>query len=278
MLNILPIEEYLKGVIPREMPVGKGNEYYEALKAFIICARTYTISKKEEKKNTFDVFSDTRDQVYGGCGIENDIMNSLVDDTRGLILTYEGKPAATLYHSTCGGYTEDVKNVFPQINAPYLSGVKDGNKPYCSISPKFTWTEKYDEQSFIQRFVSSGYLDNADYSFSGVNINSVFKSGRIDELEVNFLNRLNELKTVELHGNNIRYVIRRADNKSILESSNFDINQDSLNNIVITGRGYGHGVGLCQWGALAQSKQGRTYEEILSFYYPGTEVENYNDQ
>jgi stage II sporulation protein D len=277
VLNVLSLEQYLKGVVPYEMPSANRKEYYEALKAFTICARTYTISKLNENKNTFDVYSDTRDQVYGGCGRENEALNKIVDETRGLILTYDGKPAITLYHSTCGGYTEDAANVFTKINAPYLRAIKDGEEPYCTISPKFTWTENFDEQDFIRRFVSAGYLDNHDYTFQSATINSLFRSGRINELQLNFSDRNNNLKTVKLYGNNIRYVIRTADNKSILESNNFDIKAAGDRHILIKGKGYGHGVGLCQWGALAQSKQGKTYQEILSFYYPGTKIESLND-
>lgn len=275
IVNILSVEQYLKGVIPREMPKGKGNEYYEALKAFTICARTYTILKIDENKNLFDVFADTRDQVYGGSGLESDAINKIVDDTRGLILTYDDQPAITFYSSTCGGYTEDASNVFKKVDVPYLKGVKDGDSPNCSVSPKFTWTEKYDEGTFIQRFVSAGYLENDNYSFSSVKLNSFFKSGRINEIEFNFINNLNQPKSVKLYGNNIRYVIRTADNKAILESNNFELQKKS-NQIIINGRGYGHGVGLCQWGALEQSRDGKTYEEILSFYYPGTKIESYD--
>ncbi len=277
IVNQLSVEEYLKGVIPREMPTGKGNEYFEALKAFTICARTYTYSKMRENKKNFDVFADTRDQVYGGSGIEKKIVNKVVDETRGLILTYDGKPAVTFYHSTCGGYTEDAKNVFPNMDLPYLVTVKDGDGPYCSISPKFRWTEKFSENTFIQRFLSAGYLDNSNYSIAGISINSTFRSGRINELEVDFTSNSGKSKQVKIYGNNIRYVIRTPDNKTILESSNFEIKK-SGDTIVINGKGYGHGVGLCQWGALEQSKEGRDFEEILSLYYPGTEIENYYDQ
>ncbi len=277
IINLLSVEQYLKGVIPREMPSGKGNEYYEALKAFAICARTYTVSKINENKKLFDVFADTRDQVYGGSKIEKEIINNVVDETRGLILTYDDKPAVTFYHSTCGGYTEDAKNVFPNMELPYLKVVKDGDEPYCAISPKFTWTEVLSEKSFIQRLVSSGYLDGSDYSVKDININSTFKSGRINELEINLSDNNNKARSIKLYGNKIRYVIRTGDNKSILESNNFNIKKDSQDNIVINGKGYGHGVGLCQWGALAQSRNGKSYEEILSFYYPGTKIESIND-
>ncbi len=278
IVNIVSMEDYLKGVIPKEMPTGKGNEYFEALKAFTICARTYTVSKMNEKKKYFDVFADTRDQVYGGKGIEKDIINKVVDETRGMILTYDDKPAMTFYHSTCGGYTEDASNVFPKVDVPYLKGVKDGDEPYCSSSPKFTWTENYTEQTLIQRLASAGYIEGPDYTINNINVNSTFRSGRINELEIDLTDHFNNPKSVKLYGNNIRYVIRRADNKSILESNNFTVQKTVDGTYVLNGKGYGHGVGLCQWGALGQSVQGKDYEEILSFYYPGTKIESYNDK
>ena len=276
IVNYLTLEQYLKGVIPKEMPSGQGNEYYEALKAFTICARTYTVTKLKENKKQFDVFADTRDQVYGGSSIEKEMINNVVDETRGLILTYGDTPAVTFYSSTCGGYTEDAANVFKNVDLPYLKGVKDGNEPYCSISPKFTWTETFPEARFIQRLVSAGYLDNSAYTVKDVNINSTFRSGRINELEIDLSDKYNKSKSVRLYGNNIRYVLRTSGN-SILESNNFTVARKG-EDIIINGKGYGHGVGLCQWGALEQSKEGRTYEEILSFYYPGTKIEKYNDQ
>lgn len=278
IINFVPVEQYLKGVIPREMPTGKGNEYFEALKAFTICARTYTVSKINENKKLYDVFADTRDQVYGGKGIEKDIINRVVDETRGMILTYNDKPAMTFYHSTCGGYTEDASDVFPKVDVPYLKGVKDGDGPYCTISPKYTWTEIYPEETFIRRLLSAGYLQNTDYSINAININNTFRSGRINELEIDLSDKFNNIKTLNLYGNNIRYVIRSSDNKSILESSNFTIKRGSRGEIILNGKGYGHGVGLCQWGALEQSVEGKSYEDILSFYYPGTKIERNNDR
>ena len=276
IINELSLEEYLKGVIPKEMPSGRGNEYYEALKAFTICARTYTITKLKENKKLFDVFADTRDQVYGGSGIEKEIINNVVDETRGLILTYDDKPAVTFYSSTCGGHTEDAANVFKNVDLPYLKGVKDGDEPYCSISPKFTWTETFPEAKFIERLVSAGYLDNSGCKIQNININSTFRSGRINELVIDLTDNHNNPKSVSLYGNNIRYVLKTSGN-SILESNIFMVARKG-DDIIINGRGYGHGVGLCQWGALEQSKEGRTHEEILSFYYPGTKIEKYNDQ
>jgi stage II sporulation protein D (peptidoglycan lytic transglycosylase) len=277
VVNVLSIDQYLKGVIPAEMPSGNGNEYYEALKAFSICARTYTFTKIKQNKKYFDVYPDTRDQVYGGSSVEKEIINNVIDETRGLILTYEGKPALTYYHSTCGGNTEAVQNVFPGIDVPYLQGVTDGDEPYCMVSPKFNWSEEFSENIFLKRLVTSGYLNNSNYSINRIFTASYFKSGRINELDIELVDNFNEPKIIKLFGNNIRYILKTGNGKSILESNNFTARIDSDKNIILNGKGYGHGVGLCQWGALAQSQQGRNYEQILSFYYPGTKIEKYND-
>ncbi len=106
IINTLDLQEYLKGVISKEMPVGKDEENYEALKAFAICARTYAIMKINESNNLFDVYPDVRDQVYGGVEAETTISNQAVDETEGKILSYNNMPAKTFYHAACGGYTE----------------------------------------------------------------------------------------------------------------------------------------------------------------------------
>jgi stage II sporulation protein D len=276
VINTITLEEYIKGVVPMEMPVGKGNENYEVLKAFSICVRTYAI-KKLNSKNNYDIFNDVRDQVYGGESSERIISNKAVEETRGLVLTYKDSPAATFYHSTCGGYTEDGTNVFQTKNAPYLQSVKDGDEPYCSISPKFKWTEKYSETEFIKRFRTAGLITGPDWKLDKINVNSRFNSGRVNELEVTLQDNNGKNKSVKIYGNNIRKIIRTSDNSSILNSTFFDITIDGKNNVVITGKGNGHGVGLCQWGAINLSRMGKDFVYILSHYYPGTKILRYYD-
>ncbi len=275
IVNSLPLEDYLKGVLPLEMPSGKGNENFEALKAFAICARTYALNKLKENKTTFDIYIDTRDQVYGGVEIEKDITNKAVDDTRGLILTYNGQPALTFYSAACGGHTENVKNVFAsgRTDLPYLAGVRDGDEPYCSIAPRFQWQEKYTQDVFISRLQSAGLIDNTDYRIENIEAASRFESGRVNELRITLKSGNGDDKTVSVYGNNIRSVIRTADNKNILRSNLFNISTDENGEVTINGRGYGHGVGLCQWGSIYLSREGWSYQEILSHYFPGTDIQ-----
>jgi stage II sporulation protein D len=276
VINTIALEEYIKGVVPMEMPVGKGTENFEALKAFSICVRTYAM-KKLNSNNNYDIFNDTRDQVYGGENSEQIISNKAIQETRGLILTYENTPAATFYHSTCGGYTEDGTNVFSVKNAPYLQSIKDGDEPNCIISPRFQWTETYQDIEFINRLRTAGYISGPEWKLSGIGINSRFRSGRVNELQITLKGDGDTDKVVKIYGNNIRKIIRTSDNQAILNSTFFELNVDNKNNIIISGKGYGHGVGLCQWGAINLSRKGKDFVYILSHYYPGTKILRYYD-
>jgi len=272
IVNELKIEDYVKGVMTREMPVGKGSDNYNALKAFSICIRTYAFNRMAQKRDSFDLFPDTRDQVYGGVISETDYTNQIVDETAGQILSFDDKPAQIFYHSTCGGYTEDVQNVFNSGPIPYLISISDGNDPYCKISPRYEWSEKYPEALFINRLFAAGLLDNSDYSIKNISVESRFESGRVNELKINLINTVGQMKNISLFSNNIRSVIKTADGNSILRSTMFNISLDSKKNVLIGGKGFGHGVGMCQWGAIGQSKQGISFKDILNHYYSGTKI------
>jgi stage II sporulation protein D len=261
----------------KEMPIGKGKENYAALKAFSICIRTYASNKINENKEFFDIYSDTRDQVYGGVEGETEYTNGIVDETKGQLLVYEDQPAIIFYHSTCGGFTENVENVFTKKNIPYLKGVEDDNDAYCKISPRYEWIEKYSESIFIARLYKSKLIESKKYKLSDVKIKSRFNSGRVNELDIIVNNGEEIQKTIFLLSNQIRSIIRSSDDKSILKSTLFNINLDNENNVVITGKGKGHGVGLCQWGAIGQSKKGKDYKEILNHYFPGTNIKSIYD-
>ena len=277
VINQIGLEDYVKGVMTKEMPLGKGSENYEALKAFSICARTYAVQKLNEHKDIFDIYPDTRDQVYGGVDGETEITNKIVDETRGQLLFYDDEPVVMFYHSTCGGNTEDVKNVFSNKNISYLAGVEDGSGPFCKISPRYEWIENYPEDIFIDRLYNANLIYNKEYKLSEVKINSRFKSGRVNELEIILLKSDGEEESVVLIGNGMRSLIRSGNGKAILKSTFFDISVDSDKTVTIEGKGSGHGVGLCQWGAIGQSRIGINYKDILNHYFPGTKIKSIYD-
>jgi stage II sporulation protein D len=272
IINQLPLEDYLKGVIPAEMPTGRDDSYYEALKAFTICARTYAINKLSGNNGVFDIYLDTRDQVYGGADTEKELASRAVDETTGQVLTYNDKPAKVFYHASCGGHTENVKYVFGLKSIPYLAGVEDGDPPNCSIASNFSWEEKYPEKIFIERLRNLTFIGDKNFSLKDVKVKSRDESGRVNLLEITLLSSDDDEKIIKLEGNKIRSIIRTANNSDILKSIMFSISMDDDKTVTIAGKGNGHGVGLCQWGAIHQSVEGRNYKSILSFYFPGTEV------
>ncbi len=277
LVNEISLEDYVKGVITKEMPLGKGRENYEALKAFSICVRTYAYNKLSSGRKYFDVFTDVRDQVYGGVDGESEYSNSIVDETRGLLLTFNDEPATIFYSSTCGGFTEDVKNVFSSSGLPYLKSIADGEEPYCSISPRFSWEESYSEEVLLSRLYDAKLISDKNYRIKNVNVNSRFESGRVNELEIILTDKNGKSKSVVLVGNNMRSIIKSSDGKSLLRSTMFNITLQNDNSVIISGKGNGHGVGLCQWGAIGQSKQGINYSVILNHYFPGTKVKKIYD-
>ena len=276
LINIVNLEDYVKGVLSREMPLGKNDENYEALKALAVCVRTYAMRKTQDGKVYFDLYDDTHDQVYGGVDAENPLSNKAADETKNLILQYESEPALIYYHSTCGGYTESSENVFTRNPVPYLITIKDGDDAYCKISPRFQWEEVYTRDEIVNRLKNYSLLDNSNYELKDISINDKFESGRVSELEINVVDEIGKQKSVLLKGNEIRSILRTADNKNILWSIMFDLSTNS-NSVVLQGKGFGHGVGLCEWGAIALSRKGWKYKAILQHYYPGTNVEKYND-
>lgn len=276
IINVLNLEDYVKGVLAKEMPLGKNEQNLEALKALAICVRTYAAQKMKDGKIYFDLYADTRDQVYGGVDAESQLSNKAAEETKNLILTYNGTQSIIFYHSTCGGQTEASQNVFTKENVPYLTSIKDGSDPYCKISPRFEWTETYSKELIISRVKSYSLLDNQNYSLDDISIINKFSSGRVNEMEIKVISDGGEKKTIIIKGNEIRSIIRTADSKMILWSTLFDLSLKS-DFVVLNGKGFGHGVGLCQWGAIALSRKGMNYEDILDHYYPGTETGNLND-
>ena len=132
-INTLPLESYLRGVVPLEMP---SSWSLEALKAQAVAARTYAV--RAIGGGLFDLYSDTRSQAYGGAGRETAATNAAVSGSAGVIATYSGQPIAAFYFSTSGGHTENIENVWSTAAQPYLKGVAD---PYDAISPYHTWPD-----------------------------------------------------------------------------------------------------------------------------------------
>ncbi|MBN2071132.1 MAG: SpoIID/LytB domain-containing protein [Candidatus Krumholzibacteriota bacterium] len=249
IINLLPLEKYLKGVVPSEMPA---SWPVEALAAQAIIARTYTLFQISKRKGySYDVYSTTGSQVYGGVSSEKMSSDEAVDDTRGIIVSYEGKPALTYYHSNSGGYVEDDRDVWG-TDLPYLSGFKD---EHSITGEPVEWSCEITDKEIEKKMGLNGRIKNIRTSNSS-------PSGRINELVLVTCD-----KNRKIGGNRFRLAIDPLKIKSTL----FEYNRIK-NGIRIEGRGFGHGVGLSQYGAKNMADNGFDYREILGFYYPGTSL------
>lgn len=271
VINRVKIQDYLKGVVPSEMPASNPNDF-EALKAQAITARTYVLRNLGKYKDLgIDVWSTTQDQVYKGIEGEAKLSNKAVEETATLVLAHEGKIAITYFSSTCGGKTENNSVVWSGIQEPYLKGITDsfGKEFFCEESPHYRWKEEFSREE-LEEMLSQNLGSNYGQLFN-IKILERTMSGRVSHLQFIFSGGTVNIK----NQNEIRNALKR--NSKILRSTFFkiDLELDSRNwiqKVILTGAGNGHGVGMCQWGAMGMSKKGYTYDKILGHYYKGTKI------
>ena len=272
-INVIDIEKYLRGVVPYE--IGRLDESkFEALKAQAVAARTYAYKHFGSRKaQGFDVYADTRDQVYKGIHSASDVTDKAVRETEGVVMTYNGEFITAYYHSTCGGETEGVAT-WGRPNHPYLQNKPDmrpDGTPWCRESNYTEWTREFDESELRDLFQINAKEAKANVpSFSSIhamNILDTLKSGRIHTLEITTNNGKFTAKA-----DKIRWLFKRGG--TILPSSFFRIHRNG-DQWILKGKGFGHGVGLCQMGARARAQAGQSYIQILTHYYPGITLEKF---
>ena len=278
VVNSLPMDSYLRGVVPLEIG-NRTSAEMAAVEAQAVAARTYAY-KHLGGTRPFDMYATVQDQVYGGVGAEKSLPDSAIATTSDVVVLYNGQPITTPYHSTCGGSTAGVSEVwYDQPDQPYLRPVSDKipgtNNYYCDPSPRFSWTQTFDAAGL--RAVMEKYLanyTNAPRTNLG-RITDVKEQGRTASGRVAALMVQTESGSYTLRGNDIRFVLR--DPKGvILNSTLFSLsaatNGGEVSSLTLNGRGYGHGIGMCQWGAIGRARAGQNYRTILETYYPGTTI------
>lgn len=314
VINYLDFEEYLYGVLPREMGA---NWPMEALKTQAVSARTYAMLHMNRYiNNGFNLCATTTCQVYGGYSVERNTCNNAVEQTRGQILTYEGRPAQVYYFATSGGHTADVRDVWGGTGLPYLQGVED---PYenTEVAMHGIWEVSFTSAQ-IQQILQGRGIDIGQ--ITSVYVSSYSKEGRAVELTIvgtkgqHILERTN---TRNIFGVNVvnsqKYVIhtdsdiyimgqdtddtshavasqvqvlsasgtqtlKTADNRIYAMGANTKKSYSVISSTYsFEGRGWGHGVGLSQWGARGMADQGFTYDQILLHYFPGTEIQEWGE-
>lgn len=240
VVNKVDIESYLKGVVPCELRC----DNFEALKAQAVAARSFALSAI---KNTgeYDLKATEVSQVYGGKNSETEFTSRAVDETRGVVCTYDGKVIQARYSSTCGGRTADGK-------LPYLKSVAC---PFCEASPYYRWEVSYDRKEFFKLLEAE-----VGWKVSTVRIHRRSISDRVEDVEVS--------------GSGGKYILKGGQFRALLDlkSTYFDLLLKG-DKIVLKGRGFGHGVGMCQWGVLEMASKGYNYKSILRYYYKGVKIE-----
>ncbi|MFH1853704.1 MAG: SpoIID/LytB domain-containing protein [Candidatus Omnitrophota bacterium] len=252
VVNHVDLEEYLYGVLYHEV---NHNWPIEVLKAQAITARTYALYQRlVTKSKYYDLTADIYSQVYGGRTSEKLRTTRAVKLTQGLVLTYESKIFPSYFHATCGGNTTDASTLW-NLDISVLRG-----RPcnFCDISPHYTWHKELTIDYIQSRLKEAGY----DIVIVSIEILKRDSSGRILDLLIK-----GKDKDIKLSGNKFRLIIE----PNIIRSSNFEI-EIRGKYITFRGRGWGHGVGMCQWGAFNMASQGWKVEAILEYYYPGAEI------
>lgn len=274
-VNVLPVEDYLRGVVPLEM--GRHDETrLEALKAQAVTARTYAFQRMLARSDEdFDMYASVQDQVYGGAAAEHAASDRAVRETAGTVLLYNDSLAHCYYHSTCGGITAGRHEMWGGPRIPYLVSAPDTDdqgRAWCRASRYMDWTQSWDPAalaSIVRKNLSSA---NAGAAFpfqkiTGFRVRDRYADGRINVLEMS-----TDRGRIELRGDKTRFALRPGTGAGrILESARFDIGMEG-NRIVAHGSGFGHGIGMCQMGALARAQAGQDYGTILQAYYPGTKL------
>ena len=257
VVNNVPVEDYLYGVVPKEMPPSWSAE---ALRAQSIAARTFALkNRKRHSAEGFDLCSTAHCQVYEGMSAEMQSTTAAVNSTRGEVLFYKGAIIDALFHTDSGGMTEFSEHVWGST-VPYLRAVKELR---TQTQP---WSRTVSMASFVQKIEagdkSLGTLKEIRLSPLTVGKGSTDRtpSGRVRAAEfVGTKGRIN------LSGNDLRSMFS-------LPSTLFDI-RAGRTEVVFSGYGSGHGLGLSQWGAKALADSGKGYEDILLYYYSGVTLE-----
>ncbi len=276
----LGMESYLLGVVSAEMGHRSSAEQ-AALQAQAIVSRTYALRNlRRWRALGFDLYGTVSDQAYGGVAAETAEGRAAVAETRGQVLTYDGAVIEAFYFSTCGGRTAEGFEVFRGAVRPYLRSVSDVNErgsAYCSISPRYRWREEWSGEALratLQRNLPPvpGTVSPSIVTVTDLRVTQRSSSGRVDQVSIGL-----GATEVKVDGHTRIRQLLRLPSGQLLRSTAFSLSTTgagrAVTRLVIDGAGAGHGVGLCQWGAVGRARAGQGYQQILAAYFPGTRLE-----
>lgn len=264
MVNDLELEDYLRGLaeVPDTWPV-------EARKAQLIAGRTFAVYRmRNPRADIFHLYDDTRDQVYYGYTYELNRpgIGAMAEATKGLVITYAGEPIRAYYFSDSGGATENVENAWnggnPQLGIAYLKGVND---PYAK---PILWEATLDQRYLMDSFAGPLTKINAGgETIVDLLIDDRYPSGRLKTLTL--VTSTGKRATVNTA------TFEASIDTGYVKSTNFTVAKSGAENtpsFILTGKGWGHGVGLPQWSTYNMANLGQSYEQILKYFYTGVNV------
>lgn len=260
-VNRVSLEDYVSSVVGSEM----NFIHPEALKVQAVISRTYALwNLGNTKKSWYHVTDHTMTQVYNGEAIEKPWFREAAFATKGEVALYGDKLILAVFSSTCGGFTSNNESTWSGKALPYLRGHSDHDA--CKDSPHFFW--KFGLSTKEWKHWISTQTSSKNYHLKATEINPDGRLNRISLVQSN-------QKTADYSwkANDFRLRMIRSFGPKSIKSTFFTIEQ-TADSILFTGKGMGHGIGVCQWGALGLSESGWNYQDILRFYYGGIEIKN----
>jgi len=256
VVNQVDLEEYVKGVVPSEV---SSAWHPEMLKVQAVAARTYALyNKMLSAAREYDVVATIQDQVYRGrVGVDRRVEEA-VESTRGIVVTHQQAPIYAAFSSTAAGPTEDAVNVWANKDLPYLKGVEC---PFDLESPYYQWKASVKIDLLEHNLRHQGFSVGTIATITPI---AYSRAGRVARLRI-----LHSGGETILRGEDLR----KAAGYTVIPSTQFEVESIGAD-VVFAGYGAGHAVGLCQWGAKELAELGYSYNSILQYYYPGTELHN----
>ena len=252
VIEEVDLESFVSGVLGSEMPP-TWNE--DALRAQAVTVRTYAMYKKKVKRD--DVYYlDTLELAYRGMSSETPRLNKIVQETRGVVMVYNWNIFPAYFHSTCGGHTEDISYVFGKDSIPPLSGVTCG---YCNNSKYSNWSIDISKANIEKKLRDANIFISNIYAVKAIDPGVGRHSSKVEIVSADGSKVMN--------ANDFRLLV----GPNFLYSTTFD-SKSNGKNITFSGKGWGHGVGLCQYGAQAMAGKGFPWTAILKYYYPKMEL------
>ena len=279
VVNQLGVEDYLRGVVPLEIG-NRTDAERAAAEAQAVASRSYVyVRATGEPRQRWDVVGTVIDQVYGGADAERTVTDLAIRSTAGEVLTAGGRVVSAPFHAVCGGSTAAPDEVWRGTTPePHLRAVRDVNprtgRPWCEPSPRFRWNRTFTEaalEASLARWVRAQGRAGTPGRVRSVRVSRLTGSGRVGTLALD-----TEGGPLELRGNDIRFALRGSSGE-ILSSTYFSVEptigrDGRVTELTLRGTGYGHGVGMCQWGAIGRARAGETYRHILQAYFPGATI------